>query len=199
MIQRFNRQPCSAFVREHACVFTRVRIAWCALIFIACAAVVQGADVSREYQIKAAFLYNFAKFVEWPAARFENEDAPIVIGVLGDNPFGAELEKIVQDRKVNGRPVSIVMLNSPAEVKTVHLLFVSAGHERRFAGSEALKCPGVLTVGESQNFAAAGGTITFTMPDDKVKFEINMGSANCAELRISAQLLKLAAVVRKKS
>jgi hypothetical protein len=199
MIPRFSPHASSAFNRGHACVFTRIRIALCALIVFACTAGAQEADVSREYQIKAAFLYNFAKFVEWPQARFESANSPIVIGVLGQNPFGAELEKIVQDRKVNGRSVSIVMLNSPAEAKMVHLLFVSAGHERRFAGSEAVKCPGVLTVGESQNFAAAGGTIIFTMPDDKVKFEINMGSANCAELRISAQLLKLAAVVRKKS
>ena len=157
------------------------------------------ANVSTEYKIKAAFLYNFAKFVEWPAERFDTETSPIVIGVLGENPFGPELEKIALERKVNGRPVSIVMLRSLAEEKSVHLLFVCAGQEKRFAASDVVKRAGVLTVGESAVFAAAGGTITFTRPDDKVRFEINMDSANCAGMRISAQLQKLASVVRKKS
>jgi hypothetical protein len=81
----------------------------------------------------------------------------------------------------------------------VHILFISAGEVRRYAGSEAVNQPGVLTVGDSDAFEKAGGVVTFTTPDDKVRFKINMDAANCSGLRISAQLQKLAMAVRKKS
>src|SRR5262245_37705272 len=87
--------------------------------------------VSKEYQIKAAFLYNFTKFVEWPQERFAGENAPFVIGVLGRNPFGDELEKIVHDRKVNGRTIVIRDFASATEAsaasRSLHVLFVAAG------------------------------------------------------------------------
>lgn len=157
------------------------------------------AETTKEDKIKAAFLYNFAKFVEWPAERFSSETAPIVIGILGDDRFGAELENIVQDRKANGRDVAVVKLHSISEADGAHILFVSAGEEKKYSGSQAVRRPGVLTVGESETFEAAGGVVTFTVPDDKVRFKINLDAANCSGLRISAQLQKLATVVRKKS
>lgn len=156
------------------------------------------AEVSKEYQIKAAYLYNFTKFVEWPPQRFDKTADPIVIGVLGQAPFGEELEKVVRDRKVNGRAISIVTLRSIGEARGVHVLFVAASHEKRLGPEDLAQLEGVLTVGETEHFAS-DGIVKFTTVDDKVRFEINADAADRAGLRISAQLQKLATVVRKKA
>jgi hypothetical protein len=157
-------------------------------------------SVAKEYQLKAAFLYNFTKFVEWPSQRFADETSPIVIGVLGRNPFGDELEKIVQGRKINGRTVAVRLLNSAAEARAVHVLFVSAGAEPQLADAmDALRTAGVLTVGESDKFMALGGVITFALETGKVRFEINQDAGENAGLKISAQLLKLATAVHRKT
>ena len=156
--------------------------------------------VSKEYQIKAAFLYNFTKFVEWPAGKVVGTNSPIVIGVLGRNPFGAALAETIKDRKVNGREIQIKQINSVSEVKGLHVLFVSAGETQRFEGLEdALKEGSVLGVGESEAFLKRGGMIVFALEDDKVRFEIDMNSAERAKLKISSQLQKLARTVKKKS
>jgi hypothetical protein len=160
-------------------------------------------DVSKEYQIKAAFLYNFAKFVEWPVDRFGDENTPIRIGVIGKNPFGGELEKLVQDRKVNGRGIAVVYLSSLKEAKSspvlCHVLFVPVGEENTLAQlAHSLEDASTLTVGESERFAAQGGMVNFTMLENKVRFEINADVAERAGLKISAQLQKLATTVRRK-
>lgn len=157
------------------------------------------ADVSKEYQLKAAFLYNFTKFVEWPPGRFADDASPIVIGVVGPNPFGDELEKVVRDRKVNGRSIVVVQLESAADARPVHAVFVAAGEESRIEKQLcSITRAGVLTVGESERFAVLDGCVTFTMVKDKVRFEINMTSAEEGGLKISAQLQKLATVVRRR-
>ena len=155
-------------------------------------------SVSKEYQIKAAFLYNFTKFVEWPRSRFPDDSSPIVIGVLGQNPFGDELEKIVHDRKVNGRGIAIKIIDSPAEAAAVHVLFVKEGGENYVTEME--KQPysgGILTVGESEKFMSSGGMISFNMAADKVRFEISVKAAEKSGLKISAQLQKLATRVER--
>jgi hypothetical protein len=154
--------------------------------------------VSKEYQVKAAFLYNFTKFVEWPAERFVTAESPIVIGVLGANPFGGELEKIVWDRKVNGRPINIVLLKSPLEGASMHAMFIAAGAEKGIEKHfDSLTRAGVLLVGESERFAALEGTVTFTTIGNKVRFEINMLAAEQGGLKISSQLQKLATAVHR--
>ena len=156
--------------------------------------------VSREYQVKAAFLYNFTKFIEWPAQHFANEDRPVVIAVLGRNPFGEELEQITKGRRVNGREITIAFIDTPAAAAAADLVFVCAGEESRFeAMNTALRQAQVLTIGESPRFAEAGGIITFLREADKVRFAINLDSAGRAGLKISAQLLKLATEVQRKS
>lgn len=155
------------------------------------------ADVSKEYQVKAAFLYNFTKFVEWPRERFADATSPIVIGVLGRNPFGDVLGKIVQGRTVNGRALQVRLIARADELAAVHLLFVPAGEEDRLPAA-AWQNAAVVAVGESADFAAHGGTIIFTREADKVCFAINLASAGRAGLKISAQLLKLATDVRRK-
>jgi hypothetical protein len=152
----------------------------------------EGPPVSREYQIKAAFLYNFTKFVEWPPSRFATPESPIIIGILGDNPFGDVLETIVKDRRVNNRPIEIRLVATKAEAAAVHVLFSGAGHEQQIAAMRGLlQAQSVLTVGETPQFAASGGIIDFIVGDDKVRFFINAGSGDQAGLKISAQLLKL--------
>jgi hypothetical protein len=155
------------------------------------------AEPAREYQVKAAFLYNFTKFIEWPADCFDSASSPIVIAILGHDPFGGELEKVVRGRTVAGRPIRLVSLE-PADLDAApppkyHVLFVPAGEEsllRRFAENHPSR--GVLTVGETDRFAAAGGIITFVVIHDRVHFEIDRDRAAAAGVSISAQLQKLA-------
>lgn len=154
------------------------------------------AEVSKEDQIKAAFLFNFTKFVEWPQECFADDSSPLVIAVLGTNQFGDELSKVVRDRKVNGRDIVVTTVTSLAAPRAFHLLFVNAQAEAQFRGHLGrLRAAGVLTVGESEHFIAGGGIIVFTLEADKVRFEINQTAAEQARLKLSAQLLKLATVV----
>ncbi|HEX9048874.1 MAG TPA: YfiR family protein [Verrucomicrobiae bacterium] len=154
--------------------------------------------VSKEYQIKAAYLYNFAKFVQWPEERFATGQTPLVIGVFGRNPFGGELQAIARDHKINGRAIVIKPVATVAEARTVHLLFMSAAESNELAPRlAALDGAGVLTVGESEAFAEDGGMIVFVREADKVRFHINAAAAEHAGLKISAQLLKLSQVARK--
>jgi hypothetical protein len=154
--------------------------------------------VTKEHQIKAAFLYNFTKFVTWPAHRPGRPDPVFVIGVLGRNPFGNELENIARGRKVGGLPLQVRHLVSVQDATQVDLLFVPSGEEAQL-GSDlpALHASAVLTVGESASFAALGGIINFHMVKDKIRFEINRAAGTRAQLKISPQLLKLALSARK--
>ncbi len=153
---------------------------------------------SKEYQIKAAFLYNFTKFVEWLPDSFEGPDTPIVIAVAGKAPCAAELEQAVKDRTVNGRKILVKTAETPAAAKGAHVLFLSASEDSRLEEwLGAVRKAGTLTVGETEPFAKAGGIIRFVLEGDKVRFEINMDSAERAGLKISAQLQKLAKTIRK--
>jgi len=173
----------------------RTTLAWwsiavlCALVGSAWA----DESVSKEYQLKAAFLYNFTKFVEWPSQSFANTDSPIVIGVLRGNPFGGELEKAVSGRTVNGRKIVVTEVPSPAAARQTHILFVGAAQDSNLNEVKgALNGIAVLTVGESEAFARQGGIITFTLQNDSLRFAINKDSAQKAGLKISSQLQKLA-------
>lgn len=153
---------------------------------------------SKEQQLKAALLFNFTKFVEWSPASFPAPDSPIVIGVLGSNPFADEMENAVRNRNVNGRKISVKRLQGVAGAKGVHLLFVSAGEDARLGElGGALRGANVLTVGESDAFTKSGGIITFVIVGGKVRFDINSTAAERASVKISAQLQKLARSVRK--
>lgn len=157
------------------------------------------AEVAKEYQVKAAFLYNFTKFVEWPPEHFRDATRPITIAVFGRNPFGGELQAAVRDRTVNGRELQIVSVADEAKAAAADMIFVSAGEEEHFAAaSAAWRAAGVLTVGESPKFAASGGVITFVVEGDRVRFEINIAAADASGLKVSAQLQKLATAIRRK-
>lgn len=167
---------------------------------VAQVAVSSDLSASREYQLKAAFVYNFTKFIEWPPQSFPGASDSIVVGVLGDSPFGAQLAQVVKDRRVNGRGIVVKRVDTAAEARSVHLLFVGAMQDGHFDEIEpGLAGSAVVTIGESSSFAGRGRTINFVLEDDKLRFEINMDSAEHAGLRISAQLQKLAKAILKSS
>ena len=156
----------------------------------------QAADDSLEYQVKAAFLLNFTKFVEWPATAFEAPDSPIAICILGEDPFGPTLDQIVAGEVVNGRRVTIQRIRRAPEPKSCQVLFMNA------PGREALNIipslgPGVLAVGEGEPFVREGGTIAFVIENRRVRFDANLTAAENAGLRLSSKLLNVARSVKK--
>jgi hypothetical protein len=154
-------------------------------------AVVGSADV---YQVKAAFLYNFAKFVEWPPEAFKDSNDRISICVLGKNPFGSLLADTVDGKTVGIRKFTISNISGGAEARACHILFVS-GSERKPVKVllEEAKNPYLLTVGESSEFLAGGGVINLKVQNSRVRIEINREAASGAKFRISSKLLSLAA------
>ena len=160
----------------------------------------RGADSSnaKESQLKAAFIFNFLKFAEWPAHRFSETNSPFVIGVIGTSPITAALEAAVKHRKINGRELIVKSMETVEAARAAHLLFVPATEERRSEDwLPTLASASILTVGESDAFATHGGMINFLLDDDRLRFDINIGSAEGAGLKVSAQLQKLARTVRR--
>jgi hypothetical protein len=146
-----------------------------------------------EYQIKAAFLFNFAKFVEWPPAAFAEATSPMVIGILGENPFRDDLERTIRGKTINNRPLVIKEFRSPAEATNCHVLFISASEKQRLPEIfKGLRGASVLTVGETDRFTETGGMINFVVEGNKIRFQINDAAAKGAGLKISSKLLSLA-------
>ena len=146
----------------------------------------------REYRIKAAFLYNFAKFVEWPSQAFEDNDSTLILGVFGDDPFGAALQSL-SGKTVRGRRLTIKRFDSLLDLDQCHILFITASaQQQQQEALESLEGSNVLTVGEMQRFAQMGGIINFVIRKNKLRFEINLGAGKRAGLMISSQLLNLA-------
>jgi hypothetical protein len=157
----------------------------------------QGGSVD-EYEAKAAFLYNFAKFVDWPVETFRDAVDPITICILGANPFGASLEQTIHGKDVSGRRLAIRQLTPREGAAGCRILFVDASERKRFrALLPATKGAGVLTVGEDDSFTTDGGVIDFKLEAGRIRLEINVAAAEFENLHISSKLLKLAQVVRR--
>jgi len=154
--------------------------------------------VADEYPVKAAFLFNFAKFVEWPADAFKGHDDPFAICVIGQNPFGGALEDIVRDKTVANRGFVVRGVSNAQQASKCQIVFVAASERKRFhALLEDLKGRSILTVGEAEDFTANGGVINFKLKDARVRIEIDTGAAERAKLRISSKLLSLAEITKK--
>lgn len=151
-----------------------------------------------EYQVKAAFLYNFAKFAEWPTNTFASTNAPMTFGVFGPNPFRGELKRALQGRSINGHPLRFRELTATDELKQCQVVFISAKHREPLNEIlNAVRTVPVLTVGEEPgHFIEAGGIINFILEDDKVHFEINNEAARRVGLKLSSKLLSLATRVK---
>ena len=165
------------------------------LSLCAASAVQSAVGTPSEYEVKAAFLLNFTKFVGWPADAFEDEDAPISICILGADPFGRTLDQMLEGEIVNDRKLAVRRISEAPRPGTCQVLFVSQ------ADSDLYKIlkqtgPGVLTVGEGSAFMEAGGMIGFVMENHRVRFDINRTAASALRLQLSSQLLNVARSVR---
>ena len=152
---------------------------------------------ASEYEVKAAFLYNFAKFVEWPDAFFAGESKPLVVGILGEDPFGNALPSVVEHETVKGHSVEVRHYHGLDEVVGCHVLFISRSETNRLKEVlRALDGRPMLTVGEADDFLSHGGMIRFVLVDKSVRFDINTQAVTQAGLKISSKLLAVARSIR---
>jgi hypothetical protein len=151
---------------------------------------------SSEYDVKAAFLFHFAQFVEWPPETFKDASAPLTYCTIGEDPFHGALEQSLSGKTVGTRALRVQHLKQTQGIPGCQVLFIGAGEKKRI-GEEMARVSGnaVLTVGETEHFAKEGGIIGFFLEDNKIRFEINLDAAEKANLRISARLLTLARTV----
>lgn len=151
-----------------------------------------------EYVVKAGFIYNFAKYVEWPAAAFEKPQTPIAIGVLGVDPFGEELEKALKSKTVNNRVFVLHRFKKVSDIQNVHLLFVPRTENKNLpAILRQVYNSATLTVGEEREFSLNGGMVSILIEEQKPKLEINLDAVEGKKLRIDSRLLKIATIVKK--
>jgi hypothetical protein len=159
------------------------------------------ADIrADEYRVKAAFLYKFGSYVEWPIGAFERADSPVAIGVIGADALAEELVQIVAGRNVNGRPVSVRRLRAGDSIAGLHVLFIGRADSGRLAEilAEAKGHP-LLTVTESDQALDLGSMINFVVVEDKVRFDVALVPASLGSLKISARLLAVARKVVSRS
>ncbi|HEY7544552.1 MAG TPA: YfiR family protein [Blastocatellia bacterium] len=146
-----------------------------------------------EYEVKAAFLFNFAKFVEWPEDAFSDSSSPIIICIVGHDPFNGVLDQTIGGKTVNSRPLVIKRLAYGQDARGCHIIFVCSSEKKRMAQILAsFSGTSALTVSDMDDFAQAGGMINFVLENSKVRFQINSTAAARARLRISSKLLTLA-------
>jgi hypothetical protein len=146
-----------------------------------------------EYQIKAAFIYNFARFVDWPTRAFADTSSPLIIGVLGKNDFGSSLAETINGKIVHGHPLQFKSFPSLTQATNCQVLFISASEKNHLSKIiSTLGTASILTVGETDDFIDRGGMIRLRIVDDKVRFDINNSAAKSAGLNISSKLLTLA-------
>ena len=157
----------------------------------------RGADLT-EYDVKAAFLYNFAKFVEWPAQAFER-DGTMRLCILGEDPFGTALDRIVDSRPPQDRKLVVRRVGRIPNGHSCHILFISSSESARVDEIlDQTKGNSVLTVGDTTGYSRRGVVINLVVERNKVRFDVNLHAADQANLKISSKLLKLASTVRGK-
>lgn len=153
----------------------------------------QGAALP-EYQVKAVFLYNFTKFVQWPDNMFAHASDPIVIVILGADPFGEFLDQTVKGEAIDGHPVVVKRFQNLKDVGLCHILFV-AGSDAQYPGLKDPRLRNSLVVGDSPSFASNGGMVGLLTENNKTRIQINLKNVKEADLVISSRLLRLAEVV----
>ena len=191
-LRRFSNSPC------------RHGRAWSILLGIllgACFFASQiRAQAFKEYDLKATFLYHLAQFVDWPPDAFPTEETPLVIGVLGADPFGKILDEIVQGEVVKNRKLSVKRYHSMEEITNCHILFISPSESAHLDQIfSSLKKRNILTVGDTEGFAQRGGMVRFMIEKNKIRLRINLDSAKAASLTISSKLLRAATLVGSKA
>jgi hypothetical protein len=170
----------------------------CAALFVAAIGfgVASAAPPASEYQVKAAYLFNFGQFVEWPPQAYESPVAPFVIGVLGDDPFGKILDDVVAGETVGGRPLTIRRFRSPKDISACHILFIGRSETSRLDETlEALRGRHVLTVTDIAGAELRGAIIGLVNDNNRIRMRINVAAARASHLVISSKLLRPAEVV----
>jgi len=153
-------------------------------------------SASVEYQLKAAFLLNFVRFVAWPPAALENEKTPITVCVFKYDPFGSALDEVIRGKSINNHEVQVKRTNELLQLQGCQLIFVSEREENRLAEILAsLKGASALVVGEGEDFAERGGAIQFFLENNKLRFAVNVDAISRARLQASSKLLALARIV----
>jgi hypothetical protein len=175
----------------------RIRLRAAALLALACAtSMLPQESPPVEYQLKAAFLFNFAKFVAWPPDAFPSDKAPISLCVFRHDPFGGALDQVIREKAINNRELLARRINNLPELKTCQLVFVSETEERQLPEVlSSLKGASALVVGESADFAERGGAIQFFLENNKLRFAVNVDAIQRARLQASSKLLALARIV----
>jgi hypothetical protein len=150
-----------------------------------------------EYEIKAAFLYNFAKFIEWPEDSRQCQQDTAIIGILGEDPFGTILERVIGEKTIRMKEISIQRYSNVQNIRECHILFISQSEKGRLpVVLKQLKNRHILSVSEIDQFTEQGGMIGLFIENNRIRFQINQDAIEAAELKISSKLLKLASNVR---
>ncbi len=171
---------------------------WCLWLTIAICIVgaARAYAAPSEYQVKAVFLFNFAQFVDWPPEAFPSPDAPFVIGVLGEDPFGSRLDEVVRGEKVNGRALVIERYRNVADIRNCNILFVGSSEIPHLdTVREALKGRNTLTVSDAGPAGPPGVMIALVNENNRIRLRIDVGAAKAANLTISSKLLRPAQIV----
>jgi hypothetical protein len=173
----------------------------CAVLLLTCTSAVtirtiRAQEAPKEYQVKAAYLFNFLKFVEWPDDPLVDTHGRWVIGIVGDNPFGNELTKIISGKTVQGHELQLRRFQPGEDLHASHVLFISASEKKNLPSVLAtLNGSSVLTVADMDHFIESGGMIQFVIEDKRVRFAIDVGASSRARLKVSSKLLSLARTV----
>lgn len=163
-----------------------------ASLSLACLTVAQ-TPASSEYEVKAAFLFHFAQFVEWPEETFKDANNPLIYCTIGEDSFHGSLDAALNGKTIGARPFRVMHFKQPQEIQGCQVLFIGAEEKKLMPAILAgAKGNSVLTVGESEHFVQDGGMIGFLLEENKVRFEVNLEAAQKANLKISSRLLALA-------
>ncbi len=155
---------------------------------------------SREYQLKGIFLYNFSQFVQWPPSSFSSDQAPMVIGIVGTDPFGPYLEEAISGEQMNGHPLVIERYASGDEIGACQILFINLpDSKKRKEAITAVKDKSVLTVSDASDFLEHGGMIRFLTRQGKLKLQVNLEATKAANLEVSSKLLRLVEIFTPKT
>ena len=152
-------------------------------------------NAASEYTVKAAFLFHFAQFVEWPVEAFTGADSPLTYCTIGEDPFRGALEESISGKSIGTRRLQVRHAKELAQIAGCQVLFIAASEKRRAEELAVASKGAVLTVGETEGFTTEGGIIGFCREQNKIRFEINLNAAGKAQLKISAKLLSLAKTV----
>lgn len=174
------------------------QLAWVVALLFGLSGVCFAESKPNEYQVKAAYLYNFGKFVNWPAGFTVADNDSFAICIIGEDPFGPAMNSIVAGEKIGGKPVQIRHISKKQDAASCRVLFISSSEDSRVREILTDFAPvNVLTVSDMPNFVARGGIIQFVVLDNKIRFEVNLSAAERSNLNLSSELLKVAVAVHR--